>query len=78
MQDIVYKLVPNLQLDEMKREREFYRVRGLACPKDALLEGTTRGEGARNPSAEQDGAADNTDYHRRDEQVPNVRFRFLA
>jgi len=36
MQDIVYKLVPNLQDNEMKREREFYRLRGLPCPKDIL------------------------------------------
>ncbi|XP_040078879.1 polycomb group RING finger protein 3 isoform X2 [Ixodes scapularis] len=33
MQDIVYKLVPNLQYNEIKRERDFYRRKGLPCPK---------------------------------------------
>ncbi|CAG2181235.1 unnamed protein product, partial [Oppiella nova] len=33
MQDIVYKLVPNLQQNETKRERDFYRRRGLPYPK---------------------------------------------
>jgi len=33
MQDIVYKLCPNLQLNEIKREKEFYRKRGLPYPK---------------------------------------------
>ncbi|KAH6944502.1 hypothetical protein HPB50_003632 [Hyalomma asiaticum] len=32
MQDIVYKLVPNLQFEEMKRQREFYQHKGLPCP----------------------------------------------
>lgn len=63
MQDIVYKLVPHLQENELRREREFYRSRGLPCPKDAPQaaqeqEGHTPG----NAHAEQD-------YHRRDEQV---------
>uniref|UniRef100_A0A8D8YQX6 Polycomb group RING finger protein 3 n=1 Tax=Cacopsylla melanoneura TaxID=428564 RepID=A0A8D8YQX6_9HEMI len=59
MQDLVYKLVPNLQSNEMKREREFYRIRGLPCPKDLLLED--------EEEENQDSA--NSDYHRLDEQV---------
>lgn len=64
MQDIVYKLVPDLQRNEMSREREFYRSRGLPCPKDMA------------PNAadldEEKQAADvhaECDYHRLDEQV---------
>ncbi|XP_026475899.1 polycomb group RING finger protein 3-like isoform X2 [Ctenocephalides felis] len=34
MQDIVFKLVPDLQENENKRERDFYRLRGLPFPKD--------------------------------------------
>ncbi|ODM99937.1 Polycomb group RING finger protein 3 [Orchesella cincta] len=65
MQDIVYKLVPHLQENEARREREFYRSRGLACPKDFPLnimepETTTVTEEAKHAE---------TDYHRLDEQV---------
>ncbi|XP_055326849.1 polycomb group RING finger protein 3 [Sitodiplosis mosellana] len=63
MQDIVYKLVPNLQGDEMKREREFYKSRNLPNPKD-------------QPQNIEDDAFDRlnethveSDYHRQDEQV---------
>lgn len=92
MQDIVYKLVPNLQmgmyafdpsslsmmvicvltflfviafrqLDEMKRERDFYKSRNLPNPKD-------------QPQNIEDDAFDRlnethveSDYHRQDEQV---------
>ncbi|KAL1461542.1 hypothetical protein WDU94_013427 [Cyamophila willieti] len=59
MQDLVYKLVPNLQANEMKREREFYRITRLPCPKDLLLED--------EEEENQDSA--NSDYHRLDEQV---------
>ena len=34
MQDIVFKLVPNLEQNELKREREFYQKRNLPNPKD--------------------------------------------
>lgn len=37
MQDIVYKLVPGLLENEMKREQEFYQQRGLPCPKEMLI-----------------------------------------
>ncbi|KAJ8968467.1 hypothetical protein NQ314_002285 [Rhamnusium bicolor] len=65
MQDIVYKLVPDLQKNEINREREFYRQRGLPNPKDIpLTNGDIHGD---------DNHADNThaesDYHRQDEQV---------
>lgn len=62
MQDIVYKLVPNLQENEMKREREFYKSRGLPCPKDALVPSGDAEE--EKPTAQ----ADN-DFHRMDEQL---------
>ncbi|KAJ0172094.1 hypothetical protein K1T71_012067 [Dendrolimus kikuchii] len=63
MQDIVYKLVPDLQDNELKRERDFYRARGLPCPKDAALTADKPGGG---DELEQ---PDNTDCHRKDEQV---------
>jgi len=34
MQDIVYKLVPNLYQKELDREREFYKNRGVPNPRD--------------------------------------------
>lgn len=92
MQDIVYKLVPDLQesrchfmfwtfpyikkyfcicinrilciSDEIKREREFYRARGLPCPKDIL---PNAGE-VEEEKANADAHAE-SDYHRTDEQV---------
>lgn len=36
MQDIVYKLVPGLLENEQQRETDFYKQRGLPCPKDIL------------------------------------------
>lgn len=62
MQDIVYKLVPNLQENEMKREREFYKSRGLPCPKDVVM---TTGEAEEEKQSTQIEA----DFHRLDEQV---------
>lgn len=94
MQDIVYKLVPDLQestililnfdlslckkhisfqilieyfffiSDEIKREREFYRARGLACPKDILPNAGEVEEERANADAHAE-----SDYHRTDEQV---------
>ncbi|MCL4152783.1 UNVERIFIED_CONTAM: hypothetical protein GTU68_066514 [Idotea baltica] len=61
MQDIVYKLVPNLQDDELKREREFYRIRGEICPKDIPQLG--------DEDTLQEKNVVTTDYHRLDEQV---------
>lgn len=65
MQDIVYKLVPDLQNVEVNREREFYRLRGLPCPKDIPQNGE---EGIDGPKVNADVHAE-SDYHRQDEQV---------
>ena len=51
-------------LDEIKREREFYRSRGLPYPKDIL---PNPGE-AQDDKANADAHAE-SDYHRTDEQV---------
>ncbi|KAJ8943980.1 hypothetical protein NQ318_013561 [Aromia moschata] len=64
MQDIVYKLVPDLQKNEINRERSS-TDRGLPNPKDIpLTNGDIHGD---------DNHIDNThaesDYHRQDEQV---------
>ncbi|KAM0725933.1 Polycomb group RING finger protein 3 [Formica fusca] len=64
MQDIVYKLVPDLQENEIKRERDFYRARGLACPKDILPNAGEVEEERANADAHAE-----SDYHRTDEQV---------
>lgn len=50
--------------DEIKREREFYRARGLPCPKDVL---PNAGE-VEEEKATADAHAE-SDYHRADEQV---------
>ncbi|KAF4528638.1 hypothetical protein B566_EDAN012786 [Ephemera danica] len=64
MQDIVFKLVPGLQDDEIRREREFYRARGLPCPRDVPLAGA---EPEDDKSAVDQHAE--ADYHRQDEQI---------
>lgn len=53
-----------LSLDEIKREREFYRARGLPCPKDIL---PNAGD-VEEEKATADAHAE-SDYHRTDEQV---------
>lgn len=50
--------------DEIKREREFYRARGLACPKDILPNAGEIEEERANADAHAE-----SDYHRTDEQV---------
>ncbi|XP_043209885.1 polycomb group RING finger protein 3-like isoform X1 [Amphibalanus amphitrite] len=62
MQDIVYKLVPNILEDEMERERAFYKSRGLPNPKDQ-----TGQDDEANGGTEE--AVKGQDYHRLDEQV---------
>lgn len=63
MQDIVYKLVPDLQKNELETERKFYKVRGLPNPKDVPpASGDYNGEHEPDPHAE-------SDYHRQDEQI---------
>lgn len=47
----------------MKRERDFYRTHGLPCPKDAALAADKSGGG------DEPEQPDNTDCHRKDEQV---------
>ncbi|KAL4231795.1 Polycomb group RING finger protein 3 [Mactra antiquata] len=65
MQDIVYKLVPNLQESEKKRQIEFYRKRGLQMPHgDAYEDDKKNIEKSLTNKGE-----DNKDYHRLDEQV---------
>ncbi|XP_048518979.1 polycomb group RING finger protein 3 isoform X2 [Dendroctonus ponderosae] len=64
MQDIVYKLVPNLMEVELSREREFYRVRGLPNPKDIPLQNLDL-----NSEDLQHDPHAASDYHRQDEQV---------
>ncbi|XP_030750659.1 polycomb group RING finger protein 3-like isoform X2 [Sitophilus oryzae] len=75
MQDIVYKLVPNLLNNETIRERDFYKVRGLSNPKDIPLASLDlNSEDQSDPHAA-------SDYHRQDEQIniclecisPNMR-----
>lgn len=51
-------------IDEIKREREFYRARGLPCPKDVL---PNAGD-VEDEKASADAHAE-ADYHRADEQV---------
>ncbi|XP_023227698.1 polycomb group RING finger protein 3 [Centruroides vittatus] len=65
MQDIVYKLVPNLQTNEIKREKEFYRRRGLPYPK-ATPSGVNEKETSSQASSSKE---DDSDYHKSDEQV---------
>lgn len=48
---------------ELKRERDFYRTRGLTCPKDAAMINDKGGAG------DEPEQPDNTDCHRKDEQV---------
>ncbi|KAG4070639.1 hypothetical protein HA402_013559 [Bradysia odoriphaga] len=60
MQDIVYKLVPNLQENETKRERDFYKSRNMPCPKDIPQN--------HDDDTFNDSHVD-SDYHRQDEQV---------
>lgn len=55
--------------DEIKREREFYRARGLPCPKDIL---PNAGE-IEEEKTSADAHAE-SDYHRADEQVGFISF----
>ncbi|XP_064602249.1 polycomb group RING finger protein 3-like [Liolophura sinensis] len=58
MQDIVYKLVPNLQENEKKKQQEFYRSRGIPFPKTLS-----------NNEECDNQATEDQDCHRSDEQV---------
>jgi len=70
MQDLVYKIVPDLESDEYKRERKFYTERGLPCPKDQALEQESEEKRAAEAEAAMTPDANtNMDFHRFDEQV---------
>ncbi|XP_052772780.1 polycomb group RING finger protein 3-like [Mya arenaria] len=64
MQDIVYKLVPNLQENERKRQIEFYKKRGIQMPNGDAYE-----EDKKNMEKSPPKQVDNKDFHRLDEQV---------
>ncbi|XP_060559094.1 polycomb group RING finger protein 3-like [Ruditapes philippinarum] len=64
MQDIVYKLVPNLQESEKRRQIEFYKKKGLQMPHGDAYEDDKKNIEKNSPDKE-----DNKDYHRLDEQV---------
>jgi len=66
MQDLVYKIVPELEKDEFDRERKFYADRGLPCPKDQIAEESE--EAAKEDKMTPD-ANTNMDFHRFDELV---------
>lgn len=69
MQDIIYKLVPNLQQNELKREIEFYERRDLPCPKlQTVNNNQNQSKDVYNFNNEQ-MKEENSDYHRSDEQV---------
>lgn len=67
LQDLVYKIVPNLEKEEYDRERKFYADRGLPCPKDDVEEENATDKKDEQASKEEEEA--NSDYHRFDEQV---------
>lgn len=48
MQDIVYKLVPNLEEKEIAREKSFYKKRGLAYPKEHQAENNNNSTSSTN------------------------------
>ena len=62
----MYKIVPGLEQNEYDRERDFYRDRGLPCPKDQVVEPEEEDskDGEMTPDANT-----NMDFHRFDEQV---------
>lgn len=64
MQDIVYKLVPNLQENEKKRQIEFYKRKGIQMPNGDVTEEDKKNIEKTAPEQE-----DKKDYHRLDEQV---------
>ena len=71
--DLVYKIVPDLEMDEFKRERKFYSERGLPCPKDQALEQESEEKRAAEAEAAMTPDANtNMDFHRFDEQVSSA------
>jgi len=72
MQDIVYKLVPHLESNEYKRERDFYAEKGVPCPKDLEAENEKNEKMKKEEEEQAPDPNHNTDYHRFDEQVDLV------
>ncbi|XP_006815559.1 polycomb group RING finger protein 3-like [Saccoglossus kowalevskii] len=66
MQDIVYKLVPKLQMDEEYREKRFYELQGMQYPHN---DSETETEEQPRDNASTSKTDDDNDYHRSDEQV---------
>lgn len=58
-------------IDEMKREREFYRMRGLPCPKDI-----PPNSGSIEEEKTQQEQVAELDFHRMDEQVSILYVKF--
>ncbi|ESO95037.1 hypothetical protein LOTGIDRAFT_160800 [Lottia gigantea] len=67
MQDIVYKLVPNLQEKEYKRQVEFCKKKGIPFPQNNTTESSKSYEPSSNNTEPQSN--EDKDYHRSDEQV---------
>ncbi|KAK3095844.1 hypothetical protein FSP39_019915 [Pinctada imbricata] len=63
MQDIVYKLVPNLQEKEAKRQQEFYKKQGIN------IEKKEEGEEKKKEETQKEDKEEDKDYHRSDEQL---------
>ena len=74
--------MPDLEVDEFKRERKFYSERGLPCPKDQALEQESEEKRAAEAEAAMTPDANtNMDFHRFDEQVrliPSGNNEFIA
>ncbi|KAK3585484.1 hypothetical protein CHS0354_003332 [Potamilus streckersoni] len=64
MQDIVYKLVPNLQEKELKRQKDFYKKNGIAFPNGDVNE-----EDKKNIEKSSSDKEEDKDHHKSDEQV---------
>lgn len=62
--------VPNLQQNELKREIEFFKKRGLPCPKSTNLNNQqSKDVYTFNNEQQKTNKEENSDYHRSDEQV---------
>nr|CAD7423358.1 unnamed protein product [Timema monikensis] len=60
----IFNYTSGVEMNEMKREREFYRKRNLPCPKDV----PPNAGDAEEEKPAMDAHAE-SDYHRQDEQV---------
>ena len=64
MQDIVYKLVPSLEKDEYKKERDFYAEKGMPCPKDLEEENHEEEDEVKKEEEAPPEPGSTMDYHR--------------